>query len=150
MLFISVKPEYARKIIDGNKKVEFRRQKPRSVAGDWIAIYATQPEMNVVGFAQVEAVTIQPPSSLWRQVQDFAGIPKVTFDDYLGDLENAVGILLTNPMKLPKPISLEKLRTQWPGFHPPQAFRYLNSRQVSFLTRSIQQPHRENLRAKSA
>lgn len=54
-IMLSIKPEYAEKILNGEKKLEFRKTRP---AGDVrrILIYETRPIRWVVGFADVVAM----------------------------------------------------------------------------------------------
>jgi predicted transcriptional regulator len=137
MLFLSIKPRYVRKILNGDKLVELRKQKPRSNAGDWIAIYESSPTMALVAVAQVAEVNVLPPKRLWRSVQSTAGITKAEFDNYFNNCENAVGIVLQAVTELPAPVSLNDLRERWPNFHPPQGFRYLGKTESCFVLSKI-------------
>ena len=143
MLFLSIKPQYARKILDGEKLIEFRRRRPRSNAGDWIAIYESSPTMALVAVAQVAEVRIESPKCLWRSVRSVAGITKAEFDGYYHGCENAVGIVLKSITAMPDPISLEDLRAEWPRFHPPQGFRYLGESESQFVLSRIPKKNRQ-------
>ena len=142
MLFLSIKPRYAKKILDGEKLVEFRRRRPRSNAGDLIAIYESSPTMALVAVAQVAEVRIESPKCLWRNVQSVAGITKAEFDCYYHGCENAVGIVLKSISVMPDPVSLKDLREEWPKFHPPQGFRYLGESESQFVLSNIPKRNR--------
>lgn len=143
MLFLSIKPQYVQKILEGDKLVELRRQKPRSRAGDWIAIYESSPTMALVAVAQVAEVNVLPPKKLWRNVQSTAGVTKAEFEDYFHDCDNAVGIVLQAITELPEPVPLDDLRKRWPNFHPPQGFRYLSTTESRFVLSKIPKTRRQ-------
>ncbi|MCD0459550.1 ASCH domain-containing protein [Roseiconus lacunae] len=137
MLFLSIKPKYVEKILDGEKRVELRRRKPRSQPDDWMAIYESSPTKALVAIAQVTEVRIKSPQCLWRSVRSLAGIQKQAFDEYFADCDNAVGIMFQSVIALSSPIQLDDLRSSWPGFHPPQGFLYLTSDQKDLVLEGI-------------
>lgn len=137
MLFLSIRPQYVEKILDGQKRVELRRRKPRSQPDDWMAIYESSPTKALVAIAQVTEVRIKSPQCLWRSVRSIAGIQKQEFDEYFTDCDNAVGIMFRSVIALPSPIQLDDLRSSWPGFHPPQGFLYLTNAQKELVLQGI-------------
>lgn len=137
MLFLSIKPQYVEKILTGEKQVELRRQKPRSLPNDWLAIYESSPTMALVGMARVTEVQVKSRGRLWRSVSAIAGVTKSEFDDYFDGCELAVGILFQTVMKFKAPVTLNDLRSVWPEFHPPQGFRYLTPTQQRFVLKQL-------------
>ncbi|MEI7702092.1 MAG: ASCH domain-containing protein [Planctomycetia bacterium] len=133
MLFLSIHPRFVEKILTGEKTIELRRQRPRSVAGDWIAVYATTPERQLRGIVQVKEVRVENVRDLWHHVQNHAAVTKDEYDSYFLGTDQAVGIVLGIPISLTTPVSLEQLRKAWPSFQPPQGFRYLDDDQVQFV-----------------
>jgi predicted transcriptional regulator len=133
MLFLSIHPRFVDKILTGEKTIELRRQRPRSVAGDWIAVYATTPQRQLRGIVQVKEVRVGSVRDMWRHVQDHAAVTKEEYESYFCDTDHAIGIVLDNPISLRTPVSLEELREAWPSFQPPQGFRYLDDAQVQFV-----------------
>jgi len=133
MLFLSIHPRYVEMILAGTKTIELRRQRPRDIVGDWIAVYATTPVRCLKGIVQVKEVHIAGVQELWREFQSQAGISKKDYEFYFSGIEQAVGIELANPVSFTKPISLCDLRKEWPGFQPPQGFRYLDADQTRFV-----------------
>ena len=53
-ILISIKPEYASKILDGIKKYEYRTTKAKNV--NKMIIYATSPVKKVIGEAEVKNI----------------------------------------------------------------------------------------------
>ena len=133
MLFLSIHPHFVDKIMVGEKTIELRRQRPRSVVGDWIAVYATTPDRCLRGIVQVKDVRVGDVREIWCQVRTQAGVTKQEYESYFYGAEKAVGIVLKNPISLEIPMPLDQLRETWPNFQPPQGFRYLNNEQVKFV-----------------
>lgn len=147
MLLLSIRPEFVHKIFRGEKQVELRRRRPRSNPGDWIAVYSTIPEKQLVGIVQVEEVRVKSPECLWRSVREIAGLKRSDYLGYFCGADQAVGIMIGNPTLLTKPVTLDELRTTWPGFHPPQSFRYLTQEQVQFVVDRLGGTRRQQIAA---
>lgn len=140
MLLLSIRPEYVDRILAGEKLVELRRRRPRCTAGDCIAIYCSAPRMELVAVVGVNEVRVKSPESLWREVRTFSGVSRSTYRDYFEGADRAVGIMISGVQRLREPIPLNELRTEWPGFHPPQGFRYLTATQIAFLSQNLDAP----------
>lgn len=147
MLFLSIKPKYVDKILSGEKRVELRRRKPRSLPGDWVAIYETSPTKALVAIAQVIEVRVMSPHCLWRSVNSIAGVNKREFDDYFMGANQAVGIVIQTPLKLSKPIQLDDLRKTWDRFNPPQGYLYLTQSQSQHVIDRVAAAKRLNAAA---
>lgn len=130
MLFLSIHPRFVKKIFSGEKTIELRRRRPRSVTGDWVAIYSTTPERQLQGIARIADVRVGAVHEMWMETRLQAGVTKKEYDSYFFDCERAVGIVLAAPAALAQPVSLERLREMWPSFQPPQGFRYLDDDQA--------------------
>lgn len=129
MLLLSIHPRFANAIFDGKKTVELRRRVPKLTRGDRVVVYATVPTAKVIGTFTVDSVVSNDLKSLWLETHVTAAVTKTEFDDYFRGLENGVGIRVGQKMRFPTPIPLSLLRELWPGFHPPQGFRYLSESQ---------------------
>lgn len=128
-LLISIKPEYARRILNGEKKIEFRKSSIRSNITHAV-IYATAPVKMLVGTFQIEGVDKSSPEDLWNRYHDVGGIEKTDYDEYYRNRKSAAGILIKNAKKLNDPASLEVLGL---GKTPPQSFRYINNTSLNIL-----------------
>ena len=49
-LLISIKPEYAQKILDGEKTVELRKTRTRLKPGDIVLVYVSSPQQVIAVF----------------------------------------------------------------------------------------------------
>lgn len=136
-VLISIQPEYAKKILSGEKKLEFRRRwTPRSVKT--LVIYATAPIQRIVGFATVAGVTQGTPSELWdltRQCE--GGISKPKLLAYLKNSRTGVAIELSKVTSVPG--GIDPWICLGRGFRPPQSFRYLSQDELARITSARRQ-----------
>lgn len=118
---MSIRPQYAEAILDGTKLVEFRK---RRLAPDvtTVLIYATMPVGRVVGAFEVAGYDIASPSSVWERHKGHAGISRAGYRDYYRGARSAVGILVKDPRRLARPLTLAELDEALPV---PQSFVYL-------------------------
>ncbi|MCL4202483.1 MAG: ASCH domain-containing protein [Pirellulaceae bacterium] len=142
MLLLSIRPEFVDKIFAGQKRVELRRRKPRLQSGDMIAVYATKPRCELVGIVRVVAVRQSTPCMLWMTVGSEAGIDRQQYDEYFAGSEAAIGIELADPVRFKRPATLQELRAVWPGFHPPQSYRYLNLDEAGLIEQLRTDPNK--------
>ncbi|HOX83820.1 MAG TPA: ASCH domain-containing protein [Chryseolinea sp.] len=130
-LFISVKHEYANKILEGTKTIELRKSKPKVSKGDFVIIYSTTPVKAIIGIAEVDDLISCPPDSMWRLHSKKLGIKHKDFLDYYSNSETSIGIVLSNPKKYRSAISLSSIKRDHPEFQPPQTYRYFMDFQPS-------------------
>ncbi|MGA9377672.1 MAG: ASCH domain-containing protein, partial [Phormidium sp.] len=96
ILLLSIRPEYAKKIIDGTKTVELRRVRTRLKAGDRILLYISSPEKALVGSCEVEQVIQfenlpKELNKFWNEVKNNAGIEQHKFYRYYQGASVGVG-----------------------------------------------------------
>lgn len=132
-LLLSIRPEFADKVFAGTKKVELRRIRPRVEIQGWVLVYVSTPVRAIVGSFRVREVIERSPAALWKEVRDHAGVTRRQFDDYYFGAPKAYGIFLSSVRRFREPIELIHLRKLWPGFHPPQSYRYLDLYQARLV-----------------
>lgn len=81
-VLLSIKPEYAEKILSGEKKFEFRRVLPKNKSVKKVVIYATLPVGKVVGEFEIAELISESPIHLWKRTAEFSGISATFFDSY--------------------------------------------------------------------
>ncbi|MFB2920139.1 MULTISPECIES: ASCH domain-containing protein [Aerosakkonema] len=143
ILLLSIRPEYAQKIIDGTKTVELRRVRTRLKAGDLVLLYISSPEKALVGSFEVERViefknSRKALNNFWNEVKNNAGIEKQKFDRYYQGASVAVGIFIKKLEIFPRPLELERLRRKLPNLKPPQSYRYLKENELEAVKRLTQ------------
>lgn len=119
-MLLSIKPEYAKAILDGQKKYEFR--KIRCKAGtNKIVFYATAPESKVVGEAEIEDILEGSPFEIWEQAKEAAGITRAKYCHYYHGYDKAIAYQLKNVIAYDPPKKLSDYGIN----HVPQSFVYL-------------------------
>jgi predicted transcriptional regulator len=129
-LFISIKPEYANKIISKQKTIELRKNRPNVKKGDYVLIYATVPVKAVIGFGKIKNIIETSPDNMWKENSDKLGIKKEAFDKYYTDTNRAIGIEISSICKFEFGFLLTKIKELHPSFSPPQTYRYISNFQA--------------------
>jgi predicted transcriptional regulator len=135
-LIISVKPEYAVKIVNHQKTIELRKNVPNVSNGDYVIIYATMPVKTVVGFAKVKRIIKTTPNQMWGENEARLGISKKAFEEYYANSDVSVGIEFNSITKLNVGFSLQEIKKFIPKFTPPQTYKYLSNLQALRLYKS--------------
>ena len=81
-ILLSIKPEYAEKILNGEKHFEFRKKLPKNIAITKVVIYATKPIGKIIGEFEINRFLSTTPNELWKLTKDHSGIAKKFFDQY--------------------------------------------------------------------
>ncbi|MBX3100121.1 MAG: ASCH domain-containing protein [Salinibacterium sp.] len=135
VLFLSVKPRFARAILEGRKTVEVRRKFPEVPAGTVIVLYSSSPERAVLGTVRLKQMTRVDSSEVWELYSMEIALPQDALAEYLhGALESTL-LEVENPETWPIPVTLGALRKVL-GVEPPQSFRYLAPEQLEAIRTS--------------
>lgn len=127
-VILSIKPEYAEKILDGTKRFEFRKAAFSSEDVRTVLIYATKPIGKVVGEFDIDEVHIDRPNKIWSKTKLFAGVNKSFFDEYFKNRNVAVAIGVGSVRRFPEP---KQLTDFGDNLTAPQSFRYLPADDVN-------------------
>src|SRR5574344_2091866 len=115
-LFISVKPEFAKKILSREKCIELRKIKPHVISGDYVIIYASSPEKCVIGFGEIKQIIETSPEKMWENHSDVLCIDEGRYYTYYKGRNRAIGIEI-GAIKSINPISLDDLKKIDIKFH---------------------------------
>jgi len=118
---LSIRPGYARAIVNGSKRVEFRRV-AFTGSVQTVVIYATKPSARVVAYFDVKGIEEAPPPTLWRMFHSVGGISREKFLEYFVGTSIGHAIKIGDATELPEPLPLDHLGLD---IVPPQSFRYL-------------------------
>ena len=121
-VLLSIKPEYAEKILNGTKRFEYRKAIPRNESVSTVVIYATMPVGKVVGEFEIGSILCEKPEDLWQRTKGASGITREFFDSYFDGRDQAMAITVKKPKRYTTSKSLQDVsgsRT------PPQSFQYL-------------------------
>lgn len=121
-VLLSIKPEYAHKILDGEKLFEFRKSAFKNPLVSTVVIYATLPVGKVIGEFQVDGVFSDLPSNVWKLTETNAGISEFFFNKYFEGKTKAYAIKISNPIRYDEPLELSEIVRSGVA---PQSFCYL-------------------------
>jgi len=132
LLLISIKPQYAKKIFEGEKTIELRKSAPQMVDNEsYMLIYVTSPVKELWGVCKIQSIIKNEPEIIWSKYGKVAGISKEDFNDYYKETTNGYVIELKEVKALVNAISLEELRVMIPGFTAPQTYRYIDEELIN-------------------
>lgn len=121
-VLLSIKPEYAEKILIGEKHFEFRKAIPKIQGVKTVVIYATMPVGKVVGEFEIAEFISASPSKLWETTSEFSGITKRFFCEYFQGRKTAYAIRVKKVKRYKVPLDLSVVHKS--GIAP-QSFCYL-------------------------
>lgn len=122
-ILLSIKPEYAEKILSGEKKYEFRRAIFKNSSVNKVVIYASSPIQKVIGEFDIECVISLDLSELWESTKYHSGIDKECYDSYFHGKEIGHAIKVKKAKRYRKHQDLDDYDIQY----PPQSFCYLGA-----------------------
>ncbi len=120
-MLLSIKPKYAKIILEGKKQYEFRKSKPKSEV-DRIIFYASSPQKQVVGEAAIERIIEGTPKDIWEIAKTAAGITKKIYYSYYEGKDKAIAYKLKDVIIYETPKALSDYGIS----QAPQSFIYLD------------------------
>lgn len=120
-VLLSIKPEFAFKIFDGNKAFEYRRVIFKEPV-DRIIVYASSPIKMVIGEFVINDIFFEDLDSLWWRTKDKAGITESYFYSYFSERDKGYAIKVGKIIKYKTPRPLQDSY----GMKPPQSFAYVS------------------------
>ena len=138
IVLLSVRPKYARAILEGNKTVELRRVHMLAPAGSLLLLYSSSPTKALVGTAILDRIQGSTPRGLWHEVRNHAGVTRGEYDEYFRGAPRAFALHLRNIEALSTPAPLAAMRAD-AGIEPAQSFRYVTAAQAELLVVGL--PH---------
>lgn len=139
---LAIKPEFADKILEGEKKYEFRRTsfKDHKEVGI-VFLYSTSPVKRIVGFFTTDRVVEASPDELWDLYGDKSGINnRERFMNYFEEQNTGYAIHVENVHQFHEPINPADL---FEDFSPPMSFNYVNRKQENALMEYVPQRFRD-------
>lgn len=122
-VIMSIKPQYADKILNGTKKFEFRKRVPKRINEiDKVFIYSSFPIQMVIGHFTVKKVYKMNPLELWLHTWKQAGIGINDFQKYFQDKEFGYAIEIDEVIAYQKPLLFKDIDATG---KVPQSFKYI-------------------------
>lgn len=124
-VLLSIKPKYVEKIVNGEKRYEFRKRIFRNKNVIKAFIYSTSPTKKIVGEFDIGNIIEDSPIRLWTELQEVSGINEKEFFDYFKDINKGFAIGIEKLNIFDEPIEPNELISD---FSPPQSFCYVDPR----------------------
>ena len=121
-MLLSINPEYVASILQGKKLYEYRKFRCRDDVGE-IIIYATAPQKQVVGEAEIAGIVEDDILAVWHQTKEYSGITYKFFRQYYKGKKRAIAYQLKNLVIYDKPLTLEEIGVSC----APQSYRYITA-----------------------
>lgn len=121
-VLLSIKPEFAHKIFNGEKKFEYRKSIFKQKV-DTVVVYSTMPEGKLIGEFKIDGIIETNPDLLWNETKEFSGITYEFFSTYFDQRDNAYAIKIGELKKYDTPINPKE---QNKNFTAPQSFCYID------------------------
>ncbi|RJF70456.1 ASCH domain-containing protein [Rhodopseudomonas palustris] len=122
-VLLSIKPEFAARIFQGEKRFEFRKSAFKDDRVKIVVVYVTSPVCKIVGEFDVVEILSDEPSRLWSRTKEYAGISEAFFWDYFSGRTRAVALAIGDVREYSRPINPSKLIA---NFTAPQSYMYLD------------------------
>ena len=120
-VLLSIKPEFAFKIFNGNKAFEYRRVIFKEPV-DRIIVYASSPIKMVIGEFIINDILFENLDDLWWRTKDKSGISESYFYSYFSEKDKGYAIKVGKITKYETPQPLQDSY----GIKPPQSFAYVS------------------------
>lgn len=106
-VLFSIKPEYAYRILTGQKKYEFRRRVPLNPKVKTVVIYATKPVGMVIGEFSIQEIHSEHPDDLWEKTKEYSGTTRGFFSEYFSgrSVGHAIEVKKVRRYRTPKDLS---------------------------------------------
>ena len=135
---LPIKPVYAHAIVEGRKRVEFRKT-PFRRRVTHVAVYASTPVQLIIGIFRIAECEPGSPEHLWKRHHRQGAISSDDFAMYYANHHTGIAIHITDVVALTSPLPLRAL-----GVSAPQSFCYLTAVQIALLRTAMamtKQPH---------
>ena len=123
-LLLSVKPQYAKQILIGAKKIEYRKRLPKDKCIKQVLLYQSNDMMKVVGEFSIDGIIEGSPKDIWEQTHEVGGIGEKEFFAYFNGHEKAYAFKIGQVTIFDKPLTLEELGVK----RAPMSYQYVETR----------------------
>lgn len=135
-VLLSIKPEFAEKILEGAKSYEFRKRVfSDATKVDNIFMYASTPTREIVGGFTIEDIIEDHPTMLWERFGDESGIKKRSrFLEYFAENEIGYAMGIDRVFEFNESVDPNQ---EMGEFSPPVSFCYLDGELDSALVQRV-------------
>lgn len=121
-VILAIKPEFAKKIFDGQKRFDFRKRIWVANDVEKVYLYVGIPLQKILGYFTIEEILYGSPDELWRVCSFNAGITKKGFFTYFHEKNFGYAIKIKEAFKFKNPVEPFTLSLD---FKAPYNFHYV-------------------------
>lgn len=125
VVLLSIKPEHAEAILDGDKQYEYRRTAPAITPPYRVVVYATGGVGAAIGEFETHEVVEGPVDEVIGETVQDTPHDTEALREYFAGKETATAIEVSSWQRYDEPVSLDDRRAAATEFVPPQNFQYL-------------------------
>lgn len=125
-ILLSIKPCFVDKILDGTKRVEYRKRIPKDSQVNRVLIYSSYPVKKIVAEFVFDGIIAGTPEQVWKKTCEVSGINKDFFMRYFKDKSVAYAYRISNLRVFPAPKSLSDYSLE----SAPQDYCYVEDEDV--------------------
>ncbi len=126
-MLLSIRAQYADRILQGTKLIEIRRKFSKAWLGKRAFLYAARPVSALVGEATMSAIATASPTEIWAEYGPAIGCEKPEFDLYTQGCDQVHAIELKEVHPFQDRISLAQLsHLLKEDLRPPQSYCHFN------------------------
>lgn len=126
VVFLSIRPKWAEKILNREKKYEFRRSAPTLDPPYDVLLYATDGASEIVGEARVDRVLSDTVENLLNRTLEETPHSYSEIEEYFSGNDIGQALHISNVTRYKEPIHKEDIQETLDDFRPPQNFLYLS------------------------
>lgn len=108
-LVMSLHPDFAEKILLGQKTVELRRKFSKRWIGHRVTLYASRPKQLLLGDASIQNVVPGKPEEIWQVFSGQIACSRDQFEKYAGLTETLYAVIVSDVHPYREPIPLSQL-----------------------------------------
>ena len=131
-VILSIKPIYAKAIMAGTKKVEFRKKIFKKPVGK-VFVYSSSPDKKIIGYFIIGKIIEDTPEKLWEKFSDVGGINKKDFFEYYKNSETGFSIGVDSYEKFEEEVDPADF---FEKFCAPQSYIYLEEKMAANIVYS--------------
>ena len=120
-VLLSIKPEFAFKILNGSKRYEYRRTIFKHPGITRVIVYVSNPIKHIIGEFEIDSILFDEPKSLWYHTKYHAGISEKKFFEYFSNRTKGYAIKVKETRLYDSPLLLSSYMIS----SPPQSFMYI-------------------------
>jgi len=126
IILLSIKPEYSKLILRGEKTIELRKAFPKFCTG-YVLIYESRPTKKITCFLKIKKTHIRSIKELIKFSKK-AKVTRTFINEYFRGKDRGIAIEIERVFELEEKIPLERLKIT-----PPQNFRYIRTGEIACL-----------------